>query len=82
MNDYEQIRRSIEQCLTNLGHQSQQLELMEHIDFFRGHDLASSRLLAWLAPMQGVGPWQVTFAGMGNLFIPIPSNWTTSCWYW
>lgn len=72
VNDYEQIRRSIEQCLTNLGHQSQQLELMEHIDFFRGHDLASSRLLAWLAPpgMQEWGPWQVTFAGMGNLFIP------------
>ncbi len=84
VNDYEQIRRSIEQCLTNLGHQSQQLELMEHIDFFRGHDLASSRLLAWLAPLacRSGGPGRSPLPAWAISSSRIPSNWTTSCWYW
>lgn len=72
ISDFCQVRRSIEQCLSANHGYGQQLELMEHIDFFREHDQAATRLLAWLKPpgLQEWGPWQVTFEGMGNLFIP------------
>ncbi len=72
VRDYEQVRRSIDQCLIAEAPANPQLELMAHIDFFRGHDKAASRLLNWLRPpsLQAWGPWQVTFSGKGNLFIP------------
>ncbi|PJG58315.1 response regulator [Aeromonas cavernicola] len=72
IDDYTQIDRSIAQHLGTNTRVAPQLELMSHIEFFRAHDLAASRLLAGLkAPgIQEWGPWQVTFKGLGQLFIP------------
>ena len=66
------VERSIEQCLNGSSARVQQLELMAHMDYFSAHDRAASRLLAGLKPpgLQEWGPWQVTFKGLGQLFIP------------
>jgi len=72
LEDYALVERSIEQCLNGSANRAQQLELMDHIDYFSAHDKAASRLLAGLKPpgLQEWGPWQVTFKGLGHLFIP------------
>ncbi|WP_429067546.1 response regulator [Aeromonas veronii] len=72
LEDYALVERSIEQCLNGSANRAQQLELMDHIDYFSAHDKAASRLLAGLKPpgLQEWGPWQVTFKGLGQLFIP------------
>ncbi|WP_042010408.1 response regulator [Aeromonas fluvialis] len=66
------VERSIEQCLGGDAIRAHQLELMAHMDYFSAHDRAASRLLAGLKPpgLQEWGPWQVTFKGLGQLFIP------------
>ncbi|MBL0545091.1 response regulator [Aeromonas jandaei] len=72
LEDYALVERSIEQCLKSQGTRSQQLELMDHMEYFSAHDRAASRLLAGLKPpgLQEWGPWQITFKGLGQLFIP------------
>lgn len=84
ISDFGQVRRSIEQCLAANHGYGQQLELMDHMDFFREHDKAATRLLAWLKPpgLQEWGPWQVTSRGWATCSFPIPSRWMTSCWCW
>lgn len=72
IEDYAQVEHSIAQCLNGDAYREQQLELMDHIDYFSAHDKAASRLLAGLKPpgVQEWGPWQVTFKGGEQLFIP------------
>ena len=72
IRDWSQVVRSIDQCLLAQEAANSQLELVEHVHDFRRHDWAATRLLDSLSTpvLQEWGPWQVTFEGMGNLFIP------------
>lgn len=72
IRDWTQVAQSINQCLSAPDLSSPQLELVEHLHYFRHHDGAATRLLGNLSTpvLQEWGPWQVTFEGMGNLFIP------------
>ncbi|MGY3878550.1 response regulator [Aeromonas enteropelogenes] len=71
LDNYVQLERSISECLHGSVARSPQLELMGHVDYFRAHDRAATRLLAGLKSpgVQEWGPWQVTFKGRGALFL-------------
>lgn len=67
LEDYALVDRSIEQYLNDNANLAQQLELMDHIDYFSAHDKEASRLLAGLKPpgLQEWGPLVDHFQAAG-----------------